>query len=98
MIIVNKIDMVDAATKARVPGLVKKLNLVAKVIETRYSAIDVKEIININTFSFEEVAIGAGWLRSLHELTQMEIRESQKWCQNPRQRSKFTAKSINMMD
>ncbi|CZR61159.1 uncharacterized protein PAC_11055 [Phialocephala subalpina] len=67
VIMVNKIDMVDAATKTRVLRLVKKLNPVTGVIEAKYSAIDVKEIINTVMFSFEKAATGAGWLRSLHE-------------------------------
>ncbi|KAL3420896.1 metal chaperone YciC [Phlyctema vagabunda] len=73
VIIVNKVDSVDASTKARVLALVKKLNPSAKVLEANYSAIDVKEIINTNTFSFEKAATGAGWLRSLHELTAREV-------------------------
>lgn len=69
VIIVNKVDAIDASMKKRVLALVKKLNPSAKVLEARYSAVDVKEIIDTNMFSFEKAATGAGWLRSLHELT-----------------------------
>ncbi|KUJ20538.1 cobW-domain-containing protein [Mollisia scopiformis] len=83
VIIVNKLDMVDSSTKARILALVKRLNPVAKVLEARYSAIDVMEIINTNMFSFEKAATGAGWLRSLHELTQMEIGGKSKMVPKP---------------
>lgn len=51
----------------------KQLNPSAKVIEASYSRIDVGEIVQTGMFSFEKAATGAGWLRSLHELTQREI-------------------------
>lgn len=83
VIIVNKIDSINTETKERVLALVKKLNPSAKVLEARYSAIDVKEIINTNMFSFEKAATGAGWLRSLHELTMMEINGKSKMVPKP---------------
>lgn len=73
VIVVNKIDSVDLKTKERVLAVVKKLNPSAKVFEAQSGKIDVKEIINTNMFSFEKAATGAGWLRSLHQLTMMEI-------------------------
>jgi len=73
VVIVNKIDSIDVKTKERVLAFVRKLNPAAKVIEACYNKIDVKEIINTGRFSFEKAATGAGWLRSLHELTQREV-------------------------
>jgi len=73
VIIVNRIDSIDGPTKDRVLAFVKKLNPTSKVIEATYNRIDVKEIINTGMFSFEKAATGAGWLRSLHELTQREV-------------------------
>ncbi|KAF8867222.1 cobW-domain-containing protein [Acephala macrosclerotiorum] len=68
------VNQLDSATKARVLGLVKKLDLIARVIEAKHSKIDVKEIINTNMFSFEKAATGAaGWSRRLHELMQVKI-------------------------
>lgn len=59
IIIVNEIDMVDSATKAWVLGPIKKTNPVAKVIEAKYSEIDVKEIIDMSMVSFEKAATKA---------------------------------------
>lgn len=69
----SKIDSIDVKAKEHFLALVKKLNPSAKVLEARYSKIDVKKIINTNMFTFEKAATGAGWLRSLHELTMREI-------------------------
>jgi hypothetical protein len=72
VLVVNKADLVDAATKARVLAVCKFLNPSAKVLESSYSRIDIKEIIQTGMFSFAKAATGAGWLRSLHELTLRE--------------------------
>jgi len=73
VIIVNKIETVDEATRVRIRNLIKLLNPDAKVLETSYSKVDVREIVNTGKFSFLKAASGAGWLRSLHEMT---IRET----------------------
>lgn len=83
VIIINKIDAVDAPTRKRVLGLITRLNPSAKILEAKYSAIHVKEIINTKLFTFEKAATGAGWLRSLHELTQMEIGGKQVMAPKP---------------
>ncbi|KAL2004107.1 hypothetical protein VTN02DRAFT_327 [Thermoascus thermophilus] len=73
VIIVNKIETVDEATRARIRNMVKLLNPDATLLETSYSKVDVREIVNTGKFSFIKAASGAGWLRSLHEMT---IRET----------------------
>lgn len=83
VIIINKVDAVDHDTKGRVLALIKTLNPVARVIEASYSKIDVCEIINTKMFSFEKAATGAGWLQSLHELTQREINGKSKMVPKP---------------
>ncbi|KXG49245.1 uncharacterized protein PGRI_031150 [Penicillium griseofulvum] len=69
VLIINKIDTVDQATRDKILHLVKLLNPAAKVLESNYSQIDVREIINTNKFDFIRAASGPGWLRSLHEMT-----------------------------
>lgn len=83
VIVVNKIDAVDEKTKMRVLGLIKKLNPSAKVLESTYSRIDVKEIINTGRFSFLKAASGSGWLQSLHELSLREIDGKMKMAPKP---------------
>ncbi|KAI6250956.1 putative metal chaperone [Erysiphe necator] len=83
VIVVNKIDAVDNKTKGRVLALIKKLNPTAKVIESTYSRIDVREIINTGRFSFLKAASGSGWLQSLHELSLREIDGKMKMAPKP---------------
>ena len=45
----------------------------AKILRTKYSKIDLHEILNTNLFDFSTAASGAGWLHSLRESTLMEI-------------------------
>ncbi|CAI7608255.1 unnamed protein product [Penicillium crustosum] len=69
VLILNKVETVDQATRDKLMHLLKLLNPVAKIIESSYSQIDVREIINTNKFDFIRAASGPGWLQSLHEMT-----------------------------
>ncbi|CCF46284.1 CobW/HypB/UreG, partial [Colletotrichum higginsianum] len=73
VIVLNKIDMVSKADRARVLDLIKKLNPRAKVLEASYSKIDVKEIVNTNTFDLKVAQSGVGWLQDLHAMTVREV-------------------------
>lgn len=46
VIVLNKVDMIDAENRTRMLDLIRKLNHRAKVLETNYGKIDVKEIVN----------------------------------------------------
>ncbi|KAJ5158014.1 uncharacterized protein N7500_007665 [Penicillium coprophilum] len=69
VLVLNKIETVDQATRDRITHLLKLLNPAAKILESSYSQIDVREIINTNKFNFVRAASGPGWLQSLHEMT-----------------------------
>ncbi|KAL4747025.1 hypothetical protein BDW72DRAFT_197133 [Aspergillus terricola var. indicus] len=69
VLIMNKIETVDEQTKNKIRRLIGMLNPDAKLIETSYSRVDVKDIIGTGRFDFIKAASGAGWLRSLHEMT-----------------------------
>ncbi|KAJ5226444.1 hypothetical protein N7468_007669 [Penicillium chermesinum] len=69
VLVINKIETVDQATRDKIMQLVKLLNPDAKVLMSSYSQIDVREIIATGKFDFVRAASGAGWLRSLHEMT-----------------------------
>lgn len=51
VIVLNKIDMISKKDRTRVLGLIKKLNHRAKVVESSYGKIDVKEIVNTGMVS-----------------------------------------------
>lgn len=63
----------DAPTKARVIDLIRKLNRRAKLLESSYGKIDVKEIVNTGMFNMEHAQTGYGWLQDLHEMTLREV-------------------------
>ncbi|KPA39295.1 family inorganic phosphate transporter [Fusarium langsethiae] len=73
VIILNKLDMVDASTKPRLLDLIKKLNHRAKVIESSYGKVDVKQIVNTGMFNLQVAQSGYGWLQDLHAMTVREV-------------------------
>ncbi|KAF2208679.1 hypothetical protein CERZMDRAFT_48751 [Cercospora zeae-maydis SCOH1-5] len=73
VIVLNKIDMVGKKDRGRVLDLIKKLNHRAKVIETNYGKIDVKQIVNTGLFNLEVAQTGYGWLQDLHAMTLREV-------------------------
>ncbi|EED12157.1 CobW domain protein [Talaromyces stipitatus ATCC 10500] len=78
VLIVNKIGSVDEQVRRRIRELVKLLNPDAKVIETNYSRVNVADIVQTGKFDFVKAASGAGWLRSLHEMTTMNTADGKK--------------------
>ena len=64
-IILNKVDEIKPEELKRVKLIIKELQPTAKIIETNYGKVDVKEIIDTNSFDFEEVASSAGWIKEL---------------------------------
>jgi G3E family GTPase len=83
VIIVNKVDMVDRRTLGRVRAYIKTLNPTAKIIESRYSKVDVKEMLNTGKFDFAEAIASPGWLRSLHEMTVMDVHGKKRVAPRP---------------
>ncbi|CAK1366119.1 unnamed protein product [Cercospora beticola] len=73
VIVLNKIDMVGKKDRARILDLIKKLNHRAKVIESNYGKIEVKEIVNTGMFNLEVAQTGYGWLQDLHAMTLREV-------------------------
>lgn len=64
-IILNKIDEVSKDELNKVRAVIKNLQPIAKIIETNYAKVDVKEIINTNSFNFEKASSSAGWIKEL---------------------------------
>ncbi|KAH6851195.1 P-loop containing nucleoside triphosphate hydrolase protein [Chaetomium sp. MPI-CAGE-AT-0009] len=73
VIVLNKMGMVDIKTRVRIRGLLSKLNHRAKILETNYGKIDVREIINTGIFSMERAQTGYGWLQDLHAMTLRQV-------------------------
>jgi len=65
VILVNKIDLVTKEQRENVKKIVSTLNPKAKIIESEYGKVDLKHILNSNSFSMEEAQTSSGWLESL---------------------------------
>ena len=73
VIVLNKIDSVDAASRDQVRSLIKKLNHRAKIVECNYGKVPVAEIVNTGMFNIELAQTGYGWLQDLHAMTVREV-------------------------
>lgn len=67
------VDQIKNDTKARILDLVKKLNHRAKILESKYGRVDVKELVNTGLFNLEIAQSGYGWLQDLHDMTVREV-------------------------
>ncbi|KAF2717858.1 cobW-domain-containing protein [Polychaeton citri CBS 116435] len=73
VIVLNKTDMISKDTLGRIRELITNLNRRAKLIESSYCKIDVKEIVNTGMFNLEVAQTGYGWLQDLHAMTLREV-------------------------
>ena len=64
-IVINKVDDVSDEELNKVRAVVKTLQPVAKIIETNYAKVDVKEIIDTHNFEYEKTITSAGWYKEL---------------------------------
>jgi G3E family GTPase len=83
VIIVNKVDRADAATLGRVKAYIKSLNPTAKIIEAKYCKVNVREMLNTGVFNFGEAVASVGWLKSLHEMTVMDVHGKKRVAPKP---------------
>jgi G3E family GTPase len=83
VIIVNKVDRADADTLGRVRTYVKTLNPTAKIVESKYSKVDVREMLNTGVFNFAEAIASPGWLKSIHEMTVMDVQGKKRLAPKP---------------
>ena len=66
-IILNKINEVDPDELNRVRKIIRALQPKARIIETNYGKVEVRDIIDAKAFDFEEAATSAGWLQELEK-------------------------------
>jgi len=67
VVLLNKTDLVDKATVGTLKSMIHKLNPSAKIIESSFSKVDPKEILNTGLFNFEEAQESAGWQEELEK-------------------------------
>ncbi len=67
VIILNKIDLVTEEHLGILKAAIHKLNPSAKIIESSFSKVATKEILNTGLFNFEEAEQSAGWIEELNK-------------------------------
>jgi G3E family GTPase len=65
IIILNKTDLVDRASLGLLEAAIKKLNPTAKIIQSEFGKVDLKNVLNTGLFDFEEAQNSAGWQKEL---------------------------------
>ena len=66
-IILNKVDAVTDKEKAAVLEVIKALQPKAKIIETTYGKVDVKDVLSTNRFDYEKIIESAGWIQAMEQ-------------------------------
>jgi len=65
VIVVNKIDLVNAEQKQAVISAIKALNPVAEIVEATQGAVPLKKILGTGKFDLEQASAMPGWAREL---------------------------------
>ena len=65
LIILNKTDDITKEELEEVKAVIKSIQPQAKIIETNYAKVDIKEILDTNLFDFESSSMTAGWIEAL---------------------------------
>lgn len=68
VIIINKTDLVKPEELVKIKQLIKVLNPAARVIDSLYGKIDLKQVLDTKLFDYEKATLSAGWLQSLQEV------------------------------
>ena len=71
-IILNKVNELKEGELNKVRAVIKALQPNAKIIETNYGKVEVKDIIDTNSFDFNKAAESAGWIQEI----QKDVEES----------------------
>ena len=66
VIVLNKTDLVTTKQLGTIKTAIQKLNPSAKIIESSFSKVEPKEILNTGLFDFEEAEQGADWIEELN--------------------------------
>ncbi len=61
-IVINKIDEISEDELGKVRAVVKALQPKAKIIETNYSKVDLKDVFDIGNFDYDKTFSSAGWI------------------------------------
>jgi G3E family GTPase len=66
VIVLNKLDLVDAATAGRLRAALLRLNPVARIVSATRGRVDVREVLGTGLFDVERAQQAPGWVRELN--------------------------------
>ncbi|EGG00431.1 uncharacterized protein MELLADRAFT_39712, partial [Melampsora larici-populina 98AG31] len=75
VVVINKTDLVKEDECLKIKALIKTLNPTAKILLSKYSRIDLREILDTGTFDYTKATMSMGWLKSLSEKVLPETEE-----------------------
>ena len=75
IIVLNKTDLVDGTTLAKVEGVVRALNPRAQLLHTHHGQVAPAEILNTGRFDFEQAGAFIGWLQLPRDVVESEADE-----------------------
>ena len=75
VIVLNKLDLVNATEKAEVIAMIKGLNGRARIIECSNGAVKTADILNTGLFSYDEASQTPDWLKAIYEEPMPETEE-----------------------
>ncbi|MGF1566168.1 MAG: GTP-binding protein [Flavobacteriales bacterium] len=67
VIVINKIDLVDAEKRAVLKAAISKLNPSAQIIEAQFGNVSPARILNTRRFDYDEAEQSAGWIAELNK-------------------------------
>ena len=77
-IVLNKVNEISEDELNRVRKIIKALQPKARIIETNYGKVEVKDIIDSNAFNFEEACSSAGWAQELEKDVEEDEEEEEE--------------------
>lgn len=75
-IVLNKVDKVSAEDLKHVKAVVRALQPEAKMIETTFGNVDMKDVLDTHLFNFEKVSSSAAWIQQLENPEEEEEGEA----------------------
>ncbi len=66
-IVLNKVDEVSADQLATLKAVIRQLQPEARILETNYGNVAVKDILDTHAFNFVKAGKSAGWIRTLQD-------------------------------
>ena len=65
VIVLNKLDLVNAEQAVEVEAIIKALNPGAEILPTSHSNVPLERVLNTGLFDYEKAEASAGWIREL---------------------------------